>query len=92
MKFLPVLLSLFSAATAFIAAYIWMQASNARSADYTELGTEPETPETSYGSRMRAARRGAAKSGELNKKAAYWAWASSLLSIASAAVGLWLLF
>jgi hypothetical protein len=91
MKYLPIALALFAAVTAFIAACIWKKASDAGNADYTCLGTEPGTAEGSYGYHMLATWRGMAKSGDLNKRAAYWTAASAILSLASASVGLWLL-
>jgi len=91
MKFLPVVFSLLAAIAGFGSAYIWKRASNVGGPDYSGLGTEPGTHESSQGYHMLATWLGTAKSGKLNEKAAYWAAATGLLSLVSAATSCWLL-
>lgn len=91
MKYLSNVLALLAAVAGFAAAFALYRASNAGSADYTGLGTEPGMPEGSHNYHALANTRGATRSGKLNKWGAYWSASGALLSLPSGIASLWLL-
>lgn len=90
LKYVPVVLALFAAIAGFAAACLWRRASKV-GADYSDLGTEPGTPEGSHNFHALANSLGAIRSARVDTNAAYWSAGGAILGLASAIISVWLL-